>query len=274
MRQRWWTVWRTAPTDRFADEMLDSLFKVIRHLVYISRQTTQGKNMFQSLLKRKKQRVHFLHIGKTGGSAIKSVLKNFLETPEFSITLHGHGTSLEHIPKGDSVVFFLRDPVTRFISAFYSRQRKGQPRYYSEWSHKEKEIFEHFATPNEVAASLANKQEAAAKAMESVKHFACYNKWYINTDYFKSRIDDILFIGFQESLDSDFIKLKSILGIPEDVKLPTDDVAAHKNPKNIDKSIDANGMAALKEWYLEDAKFIELCKEIMSNKANTLGQPA
>ena len=228
--------------------------------------------MFRFLSKKKKQRVHFLHIGKTGGSAIKSVLKDFLETPKYSITLHGHRTSLKDIRKGDSVIFFLRDPVTRFISGFYSRQRKGQPRYYSEWSRKEKEVFEHFSTPNEVAVSLANEQATAVMAMKSVQHFSHYSNWYVDFDYFKSRIDDILFVGFQESLDSDFIKLKSILGIPEEIKLPTDDVAAHKNPENVDKSIDADGIEALKEWYLEDAQFIELCKEIMSNKANALGQ--
>ncbi|MCP3852506.1 MAG: sulfotransferase family 2 domain-containing protein, partial [Gammaproteobacteria bacterium] len=205
-----------------------------------------------------------MHIGKTGGSAIKSVLNDFLETPKYSITLHGHGTSLEDIPKGDSVIFFLRDPVTRFVSGFYSRQRKGQPRYYSEWSPKEKEVFEHFSTPNEVAVSLANEQESAIIAMKSVQHFSRYKKWYVDFDYFKSRVEDILLIGFQESLDSDFERLKSILGIPEEINLPVDDVAAHKNPKNVDKSIDENGIEALKKWYSEDAKFIELCKEIMS----------
>lgn len=228
--------------------------------------------MFRNFLKRKKQRVHFLHIGKTGGSAIKSILNNFLETPKYSIKLHGHGTSLKDIPKGDSVIFFLRDPVTRFISGFYSRQRKGQPRYYSEWSLKEKEVFEHFSTPNEVAVSLASEQASAKMAMKCVQHFSRYSKWYVDLDYFKSRTDDILFIGFQESLDSDFERLKSILGIPEEINLPTDDTTAHRNPNNVDKSIDENGIEALKKWYLEDTKFIELCKEIMSNKANALGQ--
>lgn len=228
--------------------------------------------MFQFLSKRKKQKVHFLHIGKTGGSAIKSVLNNFLETPKYSITLHNHDTSLKDIPKGESVIFFLRDPVSRFISGFYSRQRKGQPRYYSEWSPKEKEVFERFSTPNEIAVSLVNESAFAIMAMKSVQHFKPYNKWYIDVDYFKSRLDDILFIGFQESLDSDFVKLKRILGIPDDINLPTDDVAAHKNLKNVDKSIDESGIDALKEWYSDDAKFIELCKKIMSNKANALRQ--
>lgn len=174
------------------------------------------------------------------------------------------------------MILFLRDPVSRFISGFYSRQRKGQPRYYSEWSPKEKEIFEHFAIPNEIAVSLANKQAEdhalAIMALKSVQHFKPYSKWYVDIDYFKSRFEDILFIGFQESLDADFIKLKSILEIPQNITLPTDGIVAHKNPKDLNKSIDESGIKALREWYSEDFYFISLCEEIMSNKANAQAQ--
>jgi len=103
-------------------------------------------------------------------------------------------------------------------------------------------------------------------AMKGVQHFKPYNKWYVDFDYFQSRFEDILFVGFQESLDADFIKLKSILEIPQDTTLPTDDIAAHRNPKDINKSIDESGISALSDWYSEDFKFISLCKEIMSNR--------
>jgi hypothetical protein len=238
--------------------------------------TIKVNYMFEFLLKTKKPKVHFLHIGKTGGSAVKSVLNDFQGTPAYSLELHGHEATLKDVPKGEFVVFFLRDPLSRFISGFYSRQRKGQPRYYSEWSSKEREVFEHFSTPNEIAVSLAKEQSddhaLAIMAMKNVQHFKPYNKWYVGFDYFQSRLDDILFVGFQESLDADFIKLKSILEIPQNITLPTDDVAAHKNPKNVDKSIDEIGISALIDWYSDDFKFIALCREIMSNKANSLGR--
>ena len=221
--------------------------------------------MFGFITKNKKQRIHFLHIGKTGGSAITSVLKEFQKTPEYSLILHGHETTLKDVPKGDSVIFFLRDPVSRFISGFYSRQRKGQPRYYTEWSPQEKEVFEHFSTPNEIAVSLGNEQSnnhaIAIIAMKKVQHFEPYNKWYIDIDYFKSRLDDLLFVGFQESLDADFVTLKSILKIPHEVALPTDDIGAHRNPTGINKLIDERGIAALMDLYSEDYKFLFLCKK-------------
>lgn len=228
--------------------------------------------MFGFLSKHKKQTIHFLHIGKTGGSAVKYVLKDFVKTPEYSLKLHGHEITLKDIPKGDSVIFFLRDPVSRFISGFYSRQRKGRPRYHSEWSPQEKEVFEHFTTPNEIAVSLANERAEdhalAIMAMQSVQHFKPYKEWYVDFDYFESRFEDILFVGFQESLDADFMKLKKILKIPQSITLPTDDIIAHRNPKDINKSIDEKGVKALIKWYSDDYRFMSLCKGKMPNKTN------
>jgi len=215
-----------------------------------------------------KQPVHFLHIGKTGGSVIKAALKNLNETPSYTINLHKHRVSLKDIPEGEKVFFFLRDPISRFISAFYSRQRKGQPRYYSEWTQEEKKVFEYFSTPNEIALALADRNSKGYHmsliGMKSIQHFIPYSKWYINFDYFKSRQKDILFIGFQESLDDDFDKVKKILNIPSSIILSTDDIIAHKNPKGIDKKLDPVAISALSDWYFEDYKFITLVKEVMA----------
>lgn len=215
-----------------------------------------------------KRKVHFLHIGKTGGSAIKSVLNESLETPKFTLKLHEHQTTLKDIPEGEYIIFFLRDPISRFVSGFYSRLRKGQPRYHSEWRPQEKIIFETFNTPNMLACSLSSKSSKdyllALQAMEHVEHLKRYSYWYGDSEYFKSRIKDILYIGFQESLNADFCELKNILGLPETAQLPEDDVGAHRNPKGLNKSIDKEGLLALNNWYHEDNKFVSLCKEFMS----------
>ena len=216
---------------------------------------------------RNRHKIHFLHIRKTGGSAIKSALKNYTNTIEGTIVLHGHKTRLSDIREGDKVFFFLRDPISRFISGFYSRQRKGRPRNNIEWTNKEKKIFETFRTPNEIACGLADGISEAIEAMGNIKHFQRHNHWYCSLEYFQSRIEDVLFIGFQETLDMDFATLRSVLGIHESCVLPTDDIGAHRNPLNLDTSIEERGILALKDWYKEDVKFISLCKEVMSNKA-------
>ena len=74
-----------------------------------------------------KQGVHFLHIRKTGGTAVKHALKSHLRTRRYLIFLHKHNVKLKDVPVGDKVFFFLRDPVSRFVSGFYSKQRRGRP---------------------------------------------------------------------------------------------------------------------------------------------------
>jgi hypothetical protein len=125
-----------------------------------------------------------------------------------------------------------------------------------------------------MAVSLADKESKghvlAVMAMENILHFKRYEKWYVDFEYFHTRSEDILFIGFQESLETDFNQLKSILKIPLAMALPTDDLNAHRNQKSADKRLDESAIAALKEWYSDDFRFIALCKEIMSNKVNAL----
>lgn len=220
-----------------------------------------------------KERVHFLHIRKTGGSAIKSVLRRFPETSKYIIEVHSHKTSLVDIPKGEKIIFCLRDPITRFVSGFYSRQRKGQPRYNIEWNSIEKEIFENFKTPNDLACALAEESSdpytLALKAMDGIKHFGHYDSWYVDIEYFLSRIEDILYIGFTETLDVNFKYISIILALPQFASLPKDDYTRHSNPPDLDRFIHDLGIIALKNWYLEDYKFVSLCKQIMSNKSLT-----
>lgn len=223
--------------------------------------------LLDSGVKHEKQQLHFLHIGKTGGSALKYVLQDFVDTRHYSLQLHRHGVSLKDVPQGQGVIFFLRDPISRFISGFYSRQRKGQPRYYSEWNPYEKKVFEHFSTPNDIALALANRQAPdhalAIMAMRTVQHFVPYRKWYVNPAYFMSRLEDLFFIGFQETLATDFEQLKQRLGLPAELTLPSDAIQAHRNPSDLDKKIDDPGARALKAWYAEDYKFVSICQKIM-----------
>ena len=215
--------------------------------------------------------MHLIHIGKTGGSAIKYVLQEHKSTPSHEIFLHGHAVGLQQIAKGEKVIFFLRDPIKRFVSAFYGRKREDRPRYYSPWSVEEKEAFEIFSTPNELARALSSDEsdlrEKAVKAMRSIAHIRnSYWDWFCNENYMFSRREDIYFIGTQENLSSDFIRLKALLELPDDAALPEDSVHAHRNPESADKNLDVEAVENLKRWYRRDYEFIDFCREnFMSN---------
>ena len=213
-----------------------------------------------------KKSVHILHIGKTGGSVVKEALKFCLLDGKFKIELHDHSFRLKDVPNGEKVVFFLRDPMKRFISGFYSRKRKGQPRYNFPWSSGEEEAFKHFKTPNALALALSSEdkrlKECAVMAVKNITHVnTSYWDWFDSEMYFLSRFSDILFIGFQESLNDDFNMLKRMLDLPETLKLSNDDVVAHRNTGCLDTHLDAEAMRNIINWYQNDYEFFEFCKK-------------
>ncbi len=218
-----------------------------------------------------KQLVHFLHIGKTGGSAIKLALKQSSTNSRYTFRYRPHQINLKDVPEGEKVVFFLRDPISRFISGFYSRLRQGRPKYTSPWSEAEKAAFECFHTPKQLALALSsdNKEQKinAEKAMESIRHVKhSYWRWFDNEAYLRRRQADVFFIGRQEHLNKDFEILKEKLGVTDSVQLPDNDVEAHRNPPNLDKTLNTVAIENLRCWYKDDYLFINLCKEIAKNQ--------
>lgn len=211
--------------------------------------------------------MHFLHIGKTGGTAVRTAVEPHTQGGRFYIFLHGHGTLLKDVPVGEGVVFFLRDPVTRFVSAFNSRLRQGQPRYFMPWAPVEKIIFERFPTANALALALssanADERAAAEAAMLAIGHIRKrYAHWLGSETDFRARLPDIFFIGFQETLAADFERLKIKLELPAAVALPADEVAAHRTPANFDQKLTPPAVENLRHWYRDDLRFYQLCQQL------------
>ncbi len=222
-----------------------------------------------------KTMVHVLHIGKTGGSAIKYALRRGkpIITGKHIIFTHNHRFEFKDVLRGEKIVFFVRDPIDRFVSGFYSRKHKGLPGAYYEWSGPEKEAFGRFQTPNELAVSLSSRDPGtrrdAAKAMKSIGHVnASYWHWFTDEAYFLSRRNDVLFIGAQKDLDRDFAHLKKILNLPRELELPAENTPRNASPADVDKFLDDDAITNLKSWYSRDFQFIELLK------SNDLLQPA
>ncbi len=218
-----------------------------------------------------KRPLHLLHIGKTGGSAIKHALRRYPTIGRVVVFLHSHSVRLDEVPRGDSVVFFLRDPLTRFVSAFYSRNRQGLPRYFSPWSSGEREAFNYFRTPNQLATAISSsdpeERGRAYRAMRAIQHVGTsYWYWFKDEEYFRLRLPDIFFIGFQERLEEDFRILRSKLGLPDDLRLPDDDIIAHRNPSGLDTTLADGAIENLKEWYARDFAFVSLCEEVISQQ--------
>jgi hypothetical protein len=220
--------------------------------------------------------VHFLHIGKTGGTAIGSALDaarlaywegtdptGYPASPYGRIELHRHDFKLSDLPAGDHAVFFVRDPVSRMVSGFYSRLHKGQPRYRSDWNPREQAAFEAFATPQQLANALASGDPAeraqARAAMRGIRHLRYMQRFTGPPAELAARFDQIAYIGRQETLDADWEQLKQLLGLPRGVMLPTDPVVAHRRTTADDTTLDAAAIATLRRWYARDYELVAFC---------------
>jgi hypothetical protein len=216
---------------------------------------------------RRRPRAHMIHIGKTGGTALKDSLKPVVMSGRYEIILHGHETCLDHIPVGEKVFFVLRDPVDRYVSGFNSRLRCGRPRYFTPWTPSEQVAFEEFGSADSLGRALSSATEGersrALRAMMSIEHVcSSYWHWFSGRYDMERRADDLLFAAWFPDLSASFPRLRELLGLEDSVTLPDDDVRAHRTPSGVDRSLSALARTNLRYWYGCDYAFIEFCAEL------------
>lgn len=224
---------------------------------------TLKKRVIASLSGRKN--VHFLHVRKAGGTALKNAVAQHQLTPTCMLYLHQHRIALRHIPKGHQVMFVTRDPVSRYISGFGSRLRQGAPSRHAPWRGDEEWAFSQFPDPNELALALNPGHpyhDNALRAMDAITHIKySYWDWFGDEAQLAARRDDILFIGRLESFNQDFELLKKPLGLPESLSLPGDSKRANRSSSSSNDStaLEPEALQWIKNWYRRDYDFLEFC---------------
>ena len=209
--------------------------------------------------------LHFLHVGKTGGSAIKHALRGRRDQGPYRLFLHGHRMGLKNVWPGERVFFCVRDPIARFVSGFFSRQRMGRPKNDIPWNEPEAVAFERFSTPDELAEALGSSKPSrraeAEQAMNGIQHVNSHMwEWFGDEALFHARRESLLWIGFQESLSEDFKRLRQLLQLPDEASLPSDDLRAHRNPQRLGRGLSEAAEANLRSWYAADYRLLALCE--------------
>ena len=215
--------------------------------------------------------VHFLHVRKAGGSAIKTALVPHALTGPFLVECHPHRITINDIPEGEKVFFVVRDPVKRFVSGFNSRLNQGAPAHIVPWSKEEEEVFKKFQTPNELAMTLGNEDaeqcETAYKAMKAISHVrSSYWDWFIDEQTLHRRADDLLYVLRQKNLNDDFTKLVELLKLHDTVKLSENPVTSNRTPQSMKQQLEPDAEAAIREYYSRDYEFLALCRELFGLK--------
>lgn len=60
----------------------------------------------------------------------------------------------------------------------------------------------------------------------------------------------------------DFAIVRARLGLPDTLRLPDDDVDAHRNPASVDRSLDEQALRNLSAWFAEDFVAIDECRRL------------
>lgn len=225
---------------------------------------------------RRQRVIHIIHIGKTGGSAVKDAIRGDIRgvhsvyqdvVPGTRILTHSHHIDLGRVPPRDDVVFVLRDPVGRYVSGFMSRLRQGKPRHDSPWSKKERVAFERFATPDALAVALTSDDDAertaAEAAMRDIRHVrTSFADWLGSPELLRKRAGQVLLVGWQETLADDFERLRGLVGLPHSCRLPEDPRSANRAPDATPTDLSDAGLASIRAWYRADYRIIDVLEEL------------
>lgn len=216
-----------------------------------------------------KNKIHFLHIGKNAGNQIIHLCRQ-LEKFNFKFIKENHKIRKIDLPKKSKYFFSIRDPITRFVSGFYSRKRKGMPKYHIEWSEHEKFAFSEFEHANDLAESLFRKDiigQNALVAVNSISHIAMHQvDWFVKSG--NLILDPPLAIIRVEKFNDDFNSFLKKLGLDkciEDLDISNDPIVVHKNNYEKIPNLSQLAIKNLKMWYSRDIIFYDYCNNLEIN---------
>ncbi len=215
--------------------------------------------------------VHLLHIGKTGGTALADAFDRLNARADTAVRFekHGHKVKRWMLPPGAPFLFAVRDPIERFYSGFYSRKRKGRPRTHVEWTAGEARAFDTFPEADDLARSLFTEGERGAQAldaMRSIRHVRDFQLDWFDDVHALFHDDPPLVILRQERLAADFAALLDLLGLPTALSLPTDDVRAHRNDYRRVPPLGEEARTKLARWYAADLQFVAMADAWMRDR--------
>ena len=217
-----------------------------------------------------KDTIAFLHIGKNAGTQFKRVADQVnAGSTSVQIVKLPHNRHLRSLPAEQRYIFSIRSPHSRFYSGFYSRKRKGAPKYYSEWSAHEAKAFECFEHANDLAEALFEDGQRglnAFSAIKSITHCSMDQIGWFDREGAFLQIRPPITIIRQEEFEKDVARFLRLIGFDQPVQLTDDATLAHRNDYADTPPLSEKARANLSRWYAQDIEFYRLCEFWLSQK--------
>ncbi len=213
-------------------------------------------------------KICLLHPGKTGGTYLKSIIRynKTLWTRPIKLLSHREtmASTLKDFGADRQIAFSFRNPVDRFVSAFYSRLRQGRPKYNRMWSPAEAVSFLYFESANELAEALNSENErtksAAYYAFNSIMHIKTNYRFHFESlARLKDEAPNIVACMDVANFDTGLPAFMDQIGI-SDFTMP-DAIDRHANPEEANALSDA-ALANLKSFWALEFEFYDAFKEI------------
>lgn len=216
--------------------------------------------------------LNYLHIGKTGGTTLKSAFKSVNGAQsEFWFRGHSHQVRLADL-RPDVVYFFsLRDPLERFHSAFNHHRRLAEA---GQSSRRQEEVFESYPDANSLAEQLflpAKVGQNSSLAMLSLGHVIRFQHFYFEEfgNFLEHRPP--LWVLHTETLEEDFRMLLTICRLDGQIgleKLPKLNVSPEVTAAGeVDSCFSDEARSNLRRWFALDIQLVNLTREWKEQQA-------
>ena len=209
-----------------------------------------------------------LHIGKTGGTYLRSLLRFNNSRWTRPIKLLRHSATLKNtvdsFGEDRELAFTFRDPTDRFVSGFYSRLRQGRPTYQANWTPAEATAFLWFETAEELALALVSQDErrrsAAIFALGAIEHLKSNLVAFLHSPQtLNSARDQVVMCVDVADLDAKLPKVMDRLGV-ETFKMPADP-KRHAAPDPL-PVLSPEAETALRSYWSEEYALYQTCQQL------------